>query len=162
MPDFTPRDEISDWTIATAHELVRLRLEGVVGYKLLNAPANPQAMWEVLITVARSIASILRPDGVGLPGPIGDRHIAVHGSIARCASFRSLTEIESIVQSAAQLIGCAADEDFQMCRALAAAVISTPGVPDAGPGVARGRLVARAMLEILIHEPVDPAPEETP
>lgn len=157
MPDFTPRDEISDWAIATSHTLMLARLHGGALFPVLNAAANPQALWEVLITVARSVASILRPHGhPAAPGPIGHRNMLVMGFVARTAPVRSLEEVEAIVLSAGQLIGCAADEDFSMCRALAAAVLSS------GDPIGRGRLVLRAMLEILAVEPVDPQPKETP
>lgn len=156
MADFTPRDEISDWAIATSHELVGNRLEGRPLFPLLNAARNPQAVWEVLITVARSVSSLLRPQGVTEPGPIGHRSVVVAGVIARSAPVRSLEDVQRIVTVAGQLIGCAVDEDYAMCRALAAAVLSDPDP------IAQGRLVLRAMLEILAIEPVDPQPKETP
>lgn len=152
---FTPRDEISDWSIHLAHELVRARLETSPDLaRMLLAIGTQQNAWEVLITVAKSAASILRPDGNLVPGPIGDRNTAVYGILARLTLWESLDAIESVVTAAGRLLGCAAADDFVMCRALAAVVVSHPDP------LGQTRLVLRAMLEILAIEPQRPRPQE--
>lgn len=152
---FTPRDEISDWSITTAHELVRARLESSPDLsRMLLVIADQQAAWEVLITVAKSVASILRPDGALVPGPIGDRNVAVYGILARQTLWGSLEEIENVVATAGRLLGCAAADDYGMCRALAAVTVSHPDP------LGQARLVLRAMLEILAIEPQKPRPQE--
>lgn len=150
--DFTPVDEISDWAIASGHELVRSRLEGRALYPALHAARSPQAVWEILVTVARTVAHTLRPEGHA-GGPIGGSP-AVLAVVTRTAPGRPRDEIMRHTMTASQLIGCAASEDFAMCRALAAATLTEPG------GTHRAHLVLRAMLEILIVEPVDPPPQE--
>lgn len=152
---FTPRDEISDWSIATSHELVRARLDTNPALaQMLDSIRDTQAAWEVLITVARSAASILRPDGNLVPGPIGDRNTAVYGIVARMTLWRSLDDVEAVVTTAGRLLGCAAADDYVMCRALAAVVVSHPD------NLGQARLVLRAMLEILAIEPQQPRPQE--
>lgn len=156
VADFTPRDEVGDWAIATGHELVSSRLEGRSLWPLINAARNPQAVWELLVTVSRSVAAILRPLGqVGRPGPIAGDQGVVFERLARSAPARPAPERATLCLTAAQLIGCAVLDDFAMVRALAAAVVS---LDDERMG--RAHLVLRAMLEILATEPVDPQPQE--
>lgn len=159
MDDFTPVDEVSDWAIAYALELIETRMARKPLATLLHVPQSRQAVWEALITVARSSAKILRPHGTSNPTPIGHTRADVAELIAKTSAHARSHEgdPERHVLIAGQLIGSAAGEDFDMCRALAASVVSAPD------GAHRGRLVVRAMLEILALEPVDPNPQgETP
>lgn len=158
MPDFTPRDEITDSAIAAAHELLGDRLAGRP--MLATLPLDPQRLWELLITVARSVASALRPDGNLEPGPIGHRNIRVLADLRRRSVHRTMAQIESLALAAGQLVGCAADEDYAMCRALAAAVVTRNDGETPLDVAARASLVLRAMLEILAIEPVQPRPQE--
>lgn len=155
MPEFTPRDEIGDWAIAAGLELVQARLDDRSLYPLLHAARQPQAVWELLVTVSRSVASILRPQGTEELGPIGAGSGRVHAVIDRSGVSHPAADILSFANTAAQLIGCAARDDFPMVRALAAAVVATDD-----ERMARAHLVLRAMLEILATEPIDPPTQE--
>lgn len=155
MDDFTPIDEVSDWAIANALELIDARLEGRPLVGQMFVAKSKQALWEVLITVARSSAKILRPNGTaGIPTPIGHERADVADVIARTSARSHPGDPERLTQTAGQLIGSAAAEDLDMCRALAASVLSAPD------GILRARLVVRAMLEILALEPVHPDPTQ--
>ncbi len=155
MPEFTPRDEIGDWAIAAGLELVKARLDDRSLYPLLHAARQPQAVWELLVTVARSTASILRPQGTDQLGPIGAGSGRVAFAVDRAAGAHPMADIMTIAITASQLIGCAARDDFPMVRALAAAVVATDD-----ERMARAHLVLRAMLEILAAEPIDPPTQE--
>ena len=155
MPEFTPRDEIGDWAIACGLELVQARLNGRALYPRLHAARNPQAVWELLVTVSRSVASILRPQGTQELGPIGAGSGPVAAAVDRASGSRPAADVLAITSTAAQLIGCAARDDFPMVRALAAAVVAGDD-----ERMARAHLVLRAMLEILATEPIDPPTQE--
>lgn len=149
MAEFTPADEIGDWAIASGLELVKARLDGRSLYPMLHAARNPQAVWELLVTVGRSVASILRPQGTDELGPIGAGSGRVAAVVDRAAGAHPMADIMTIAVTAAQLIGCAARDDFPMVRALAAAVVAGDD-----ERMARAHLVLRAMLEILATEPI--------
>lgn len=133
------RPEISDWAEHVAAELARGRLadDDVAGI-LHAATADEQLAYEVIVTLSRTVALVLRPDGHagGVIGPLGNP-----------ARIR-----------AAQLVGLAAQGDVDLVDAIARTALAAPDP------LFEARETLWSILEVLALEPVlrpDP-PEGSP
>jgi hypothetical protein len=144
------RVEISDWAEHVAQELAAARIRAdVVAPLLYAATADEQLAWEVLITLSRTVALVLRPEGHA-GGPIGTpvADVPVSSPAADPAWRR-----------AAQLVGFAAQGDHEMVDALARSALAGTYPLD------EARATLWSILEVLASEPVhhpDPHPQEGP
>lgn len=132
------RSEISDWAEHIAAELARGRIadDDVAGI-LYAATADEQLAYEVLVTLSRTVALVLRPDGHdgGTIGPLGNP-----------ARIR-----------AAQLVGLAAQGDADLVDAIARTALAAPDP------LFEARETLWSILEVLATEPVlRPDPQEGP
>lgn len=138
----TPPDQIDEWAIALAQQLVAMTLEpdaAVLARQLDVAIESPAIAYQVICCLARSIGLILRPNGHA-GGPVGD----VDGAPTHW-------------HQAAQLVGFAAQGDAEMVRALALAAVLSPT-----PELLDAYWLLRDMLDLLASEPIDPRLENTP
>lgn len=136
------RDEISDWAEHVAQSLADARIQGGdVAPLLYAATPDEQLAWEVLVTLSRTVALVLRPDG----------HAG--GIIGTLGRFAGPARIR-----AAQLVGFAAQGDAEMVDAIARTALAAPDP------LFEARETLWSILEVLALEPVlrpDP-PEGTP
>jgi hypothetical protein len=147
------RPEISDWAEEVAHALAeatvaaeRQRIPSV-GAMLYAATADEQIAYEVLVTLSRTVALVLRPTGHA-GGPIGTPVAGVPiSSPAADPAWRR----------GAQLIGFAAQGDHDMVDALARSALAGAYPLD------EARATLWSILEVLASEPVlRPDPQEGP
>lgn len=136
MTDDGPRAEISDWAEHVAQSLADARIQGGdVAPLLYAATPDAQLAWEVLVTLSRTVALVLRPDGHagGIIGPVGN---------------------PSRIR-AAQLVGFAAQADAEMVDAIARTALAAPDP------LFEARETLWSILEVLALEPVlHPDPQE--
>lgn len=138
MTDLRP--EISDWAEHVAQEAASARIrDDDVAPLLYAATADEQLAYEVLVTLARTVALVLRPAGHagGVIGPLGNP-----------ARIR-----------AAQLVGFAAQGDVDMVDAIARTALAAPDP------LFEARETLWSILEVLALEPVlhpDPQEGQTP
>lgn len=130
MPDL--RAEISEWAEYVAEELARARIAGDdVDGALHAATADEQLAYEVLVTLARTVALVLRPDGHP-GGPIGARDGQPWPA-----------------RRAALLVGSAAEGDIANVDALARDALGRWPDP-----IREARATLSATLDVLAIEPV--------
>lgn len=141
MTDGFP-SEISEWAehVGTSLAEARLAPAPVVEQAgmIYAATADVALAYQVLVTLSRTVALVLRPTGHA-GGPIGAYAAA---------------NIDPAFRHAAQLVGFAAQGDAGMVDAIARAVLAAPHDP-----LAEARTTLWAILEVLATEPVTPATE---
>ena len=123
------RSEISPWAEHIAEELASARLRALdVAPMLYAGTADDQLAYEVLVTLSRTVALVLRPEGHagGVIGPLSNP-----------ARIR-----------AAQLVGLAAQGDHDMVDAIARAALAAPDP------LFEARETLWAILEVLASEHV--------
>lgn len=139
-----PPAEISDWAEIVASELADARLAGSpprVNALLHAATRDPAIAYQVLITLSRTVALVLRPTGHP-GGPIG---------------LIPEAPPDPLLQRAAQLVGFAAQGDADMVDALARATLAAPHAP-----LREARTTLWTILEVLASEPMTPQPKDRP
>jgi hypothetical protein len=131
--------EISDWAEHLGTALAGARIDGSPMHEqagiLQAATIEPAIAYQVLITLSRTVALVLRPTGHA-GGPIG---------------MRPALAFDPAFVRAAQLVGFAAQGDAGMVDALARAVLAAPG-----DALLEARTTLWAILEVLATEPVTP------
>lgn len=140
--------EISDWAETIAQQLAASRIAGGPVHEragiLHAATADVVLAYQVLVTLSRTVALVLRPTGHE-GGPLaGDLLV---DSAARC---------DVALVRATQLLGFAAQGDFAMVDAFARVVLAAPNP------LLEARTTLWAILEVLASEPVKPTPTEGP
>lgn len=136
-PDPIP-DAITEWAEEIARALVDARVNGAPMHAqagiLQAGTIDPVIAYQVLVTLSRTVALVLRPAGHE-GGPIG---------------LTDELRIDPAYVRASQLIGFAAQADAGMVDALARAVLAAP------TPLAEARTTLWAILEVLTTEPVTP------
>ncbi len=139
-PDFP--SEITDWAELIGTHLAEARLAVAPVHNqaalVFAATADVALAYQVLVTLSRTVALVLRPTGHE-GGPIGSY---------------AAGNIDPAFRHAAQLVGFAAQGDADMVDAIARAVLA------ARDPLHEARTTLWAILEVLATEPMTPEPKD--